>query len=633
MPAIPDRSLESFKKEAKRWLHLVEQRDPAAIARLTEALPGYPSLPTLRDIQHALARESGFDGWAELKQQLLARNLKPHGALSEFEEKVEALLDAYRTGTPAAMQRHWRLTWHRRSWEGMRTYVQIDLGKVAGPNVEITTDDARWLIAREHGFEDWQQLVSWSSAPAVSGTLLPKPIELISAAPSASPSRTRDWSDALSELAEAEQLGLDAHGQMTDALLRDIVGFEHLTSLRLNGSAGITDAGIELLVRMPNLRYLDVSGTAITDRGVAILAMFPALEQVSLAWTRVSDRGCAALGALRPLANLDLSGTAAGDRTIHALVGKPLLRYFRSGNGTTDDGLALFRHYPGFTTPPEPIPAPSLMGDARAANALTLRGSFTDRGVASLAALTGLADLDMDDRSLSVTGAGLAPLTSLPHLERLSFDAGDDAMTQIARMPALRYLACQDTRASDSGWASLGASPSIEVIWGRRCHGLSDQGFRALSTMPRLTRLSVSCLNVSDAAVALLPQFPSLRELMPMDIPDAGYRHIGRCENLESLVLMYCRDTTDVATEGIVGLPKLQKYFASYTQITNRTPELLARIDSLEEITFDSCAGLTDVGIAALARLPKLRRVSVSGRGISANVGAAFPPGIEVRRS
>ena len=32
--------------------------------------------------------------------------------------------------------------------------------------------------------------------------------------------------------------------------------------------------------------------------------------------------------------------------------------------------------------------------------------------------------------------------------------------------------------------------------------------------------------------MAELPKFPALRELMPMDVPDQGYRHIARCEAL-----------------------------------------------------------------------------------------------------
>jgi hypothetical protein len=150
--------------------------------------------------------------------------------------------------------------------------------------------------------------------------------------------------------------------------------------------------------------------------------------------------------------------------------------------------------------------------------------------------------------------------------------------------------------------------------------------------MPALENLSVSCRNVSDDAVALLPTFPALRELMPMDIPDVGYRHIGKCERLERLTLMYCRDTGDEATGHITGLDRLRRYFASYTRITDRTPELLATMRGLEEIEFSAISGITNAGVAALARAPALRRLSVDGSPrVTPDVRTAFPPGITVR--
>ena len=115
-----------------------------------------------------------------------------------------------------------------------------------------------------------------------------------------------------------------------------------------------------------------------------------------------------------------------------------------------------------------------------------------------------------------------------------------------------------------------------------------------------------------------------------MDIPDGGYRHVGKCEGLESLILMYCRDTTDAATGHITGLDKLRYYFNSYTTITDRTPALLAGMESLERITFDTCHGLTDAGVAALARLPLLKELRVSGRGVTAGVRTLFPPSVAV---
>jgi hypothetical protein len=53
-------------------------------------------------------------------------------------------------------------------------------------------------------------------------------------------------------------------------------------------------------------------------------------------------------------------------------------------------------------------------------------------------------------------------------------------------------------------------------------------------------------------------------------------------------------------------------------------------MNALERITFDACHGLTNAGLARLARLPKLRELRVSGRGVTPEVRAAFPPRVEV---
>lgn len=150
--------------------------------------------------------------------------------------------------------------------------------------------------------------------------------------------------------------------------------------------------------------------------------------------------------------------------------------------------------------------------------------------------------------------------------------------------------------------------------------------------MPALKALSVSCRNVDDAGLAALPDFPALEELMPMDVPDEGYRFVGRCQRLESLVLMYCRDTGDRATEHIARLPRLRKYFASYTLITDRSPEILSGMETLESVTFSACARLTNAGVATLARLPRLIEVDLGGMpGVTPAVIGAFAPGVEVR--
>ena len=58
--------LNSLRKEAKFWLKQVRNNHSGFTKRLRLAYPGAPSAPTLRDIQHALAREQGYENWKAL---------------------------------------------------------------------------------------------------------------------------------------------------------------------------------------------------------------------------------------------------------------------------------------------------------------------------------------------------------------------------------------------------------------------------------------------------------------------------------------------------------------------------------------------------------------------------------------
>ena len=627
------RSLESFRKEAKRWLDALQQNDPDAHARFQRALPGGPATPTLRDVQHALAREHGFSGWSGLKGAI-ETNRTP-ASLEKYDRMVDVLLDAYRTGTPEAMERLYQYVQHRRTWAAMRTYIQLDLGKrptEPDGDVELTVDDARFIVAKGHGFESWNALKAFLVATPPTARIAARPVRLHEPNAHDEPPvmTSRDWNAIIDELREQPDLGLNAEGQMTDDLLADLARVDTITSLDLGGSKALTDEGLRHLAGMPHLKHLNLWNTAITDASLSVLATMPALESVSLGMTRITDAGAQALADCHRLAKLDLAWTHTGDDALRALAGKEYLREFRSGPGLTDAGIPLLHELPVFKSWHGGDPWMALLSYDARPNLLVLRGQFTDRGMQHLRGLDGLFALNVDDSNLAITAACLPPLVSLPRLGWLAVDAKDDWMSHIADMPHLRFLGAQDTTASDDGFVALSRSQTIEYIWGRRCHNLQRRGFAALSRMPALRSLSVSCLNVDDAGIATLPSFPALRELMPMDIPDAGYRHVGKCAELESLILMYCRDTTDAATEHITGLSKLSYYFNSYTTITDRTPELLSTMSSLERVTFDTCHLLTNAGVAKLARLPRLRRVDVSGRGVSSELERAFPASVRV---
>ena len=69
-PLTSDLTLDHLRKEAKRWLRAIREADVDARARYERAVPSARFPPTLRDVQHALAREFGLPGWIALKQSV-----------------------------------------------------------------------------------------------------------------------------------------------------------------------------------------------------------------------------------------------------------------------------------------------------------------------------------------------------------------------------------------------------------------------------------------------------------------------------------------------------------------------------------------------------------------------------------
>jgi hypothetical protein len=342
-PITPATSLDTLKKEARRWLNALQSGDPAARARLLAAVPEAPAEPTLRDVQYALARELGMPGWAALRRRL------QNTALPRYDAVAHALVTAYRAPDPDAMRTVWDYFGHMRTWDAMRRYVRLDLGgpeEVQDPGQDfITLQQARWLVARAQGFATWEELAAHTDAIPPGTPTLPKPVGAYIAGerePLESPATciTRTWDDLLDVMEERGLTALHGSGQVTDEVLERLSRLEQVEELDLGNSRAITGAGLRHLARLPRLRSLLLGGTAVDDDAMAAIGTLPRLERLVLSWTRVTDAGAAHLAGCTTLRSVDLSGTATGDGAIRALAGKPGLRDFRSGNELTDAGNA-----------------------------------------------------------------------------------------------------------------------------------------------------------------------------------------------------------------------------------------------------------------------------------------------------
>lgn len=628
-PARP--SLEQLRKQAKEHLHRLREGAPAT---------------TLADAQLALAREYGFESWPKLVYHVEALQA-PSQRLAQFEQLARDVAQVYRPGNAQALQRLADVLGISFTPEEVRAQLQHDLTKNHGADpANFGYADAQRLVARQYGFGGWDKLVESIARPPSAprsdplglstsppfykidrknDTLEPRP-----------PLSDNDWDTIFSVMKELGITGLDAGGQMTDAAMARLPQLDHVTRLSLGGSKRLTDTGLQHLARMPQLEKLDLSGweMQITDAGLEGLRHLRGLRDFQACWSRrISDAGVANLTFCDHLEVVNLLGSTTGDGAINALTGKRKLHHFSTGRLVTDRGLPLLHEFPVFKTWQGGTPEYDLMGFEAKPNTLLLDGPFTDAGVAGIARLDGLFGLSFFWHVPALSAAGLEAIRDLPNLGFLGCQGelcNDDAMRHIAAIPRLRMLMGQGTVASDAGFVALSRSQSLEYLWGRECPNLGGRGFAAMAAMPGLLGLAVSCKNVDDAALSALPRFRALRQLMPMDVTDAGFRHVGRCADLEDLWCMYCRDTGDTATGHIAGLSKLRYYYAGSTRITDRSMEILGRMSSLERLEFRECRGITDAGVAHLAGLPRLRTIALACPNVTRDGAAVFPSSVHV---
>jgi len=546
-------------------------------------------------------------------------------SLEQLRKQAKDLLRACRAGDPAARQRLESANGHTTD----RTAIKLA--------------DAQFALAREYGFETWAKLVdSIQKTPAS-----PQPVTPLykinwkgnTIEPESLPSDA-DWDAIFAVMQERGITGLHAKGKMSDAALQRLSKIDTVTRLNLDGSLELTGEGLTNLSRLSGLRELDLSGSKgrITDRDLHFLRDLPELRRFALCWQQnVTDAGVATLGRCEYLESVNLLGTPTGDGAIRALTGMRHLRQFKTGKGVTDEGLALWHLLPAFQTWQGGELNYALMSADAGPTHLLLDGPFTNAGLASLAGLDGLFGLSFFWHASQFTADGLRSLRDLPRLGFLGCGGDrcdDQAMQHIGAIPGLRMLMGQGAVATDRGFEALSRCPSLEYFWGRECPNLTGRGFSAMTAMPALRGLAVTCKNLDDRSLAALPRFPALREFMPMDVSDDGFRHIGQCEHLEALWCMYCRETGDAATEHIAGLSRLKTYYAGKTQITDRSLEVLGRMPSLEHLEFWQCAGITNAGIAHLAGLPKLRELNMNGlAGVTRQAISLFPEHVQVSYS
>jgi hypothetical protein len=628
---LPDRpSTEQLRKQAKERL---------------EAMPG----AKLADAQFALARDYGFESWPKLIRHVEALAVPDVAQQDRIARDMAAV---WHRADTAAAERLNDLFHSSLDVDRIRHFIQdrlFPLPDGAARIARVEVRDTRLLVARLYGFESWDEYLEGmlrrrEDARATAGISVTPPFYRLDEAHGVispqQPMSPRDWDTLIGVIRERGLRGLEANNMMDDAALAKLAAeAPHLSVLKVSGSDRLTDEGLRHVAAFRDLEVVELGGwhSPMTDAGFSALHGLPRLRDVAAWWSRrLTDDGIGrTLAACPSLENASFIGTAAGDGLIDALAGKPGVWRVFCGDGVTDAGLARLRDIPRLRRWSGERRYSLLEFDA-GPTYVAVKGPFTAAGLHSLAGLDGLFALNVHWTGGSVGSADLARLAALANLGFLAIDGDlcdEEAMRQIGRLPHLRMLLAQEPAAGDEGFVGLSRSQTLEYLWCRQCPHLTGRGFTAMASMPSLEGLAVSCKYVEDEALAMLPRFPALRALMPMDVGDEGFRHVGGCERLEELWCMYCRETGDQATGHVAGL-RLKTYYAGSTKVTDRTFEILSRMPTLERVLFDHCHGITDAGVNAIAALPRLRELSLDGcRNVTRGGIAAVPSRVRVTYS
>jgi hypothetical protein len=447
--------------------------------------------------------------------------------------------------------------------------------------------DAQRAIAQQYGFESWDALRAH--------------VENVKGQAAVGQRRRRglDYDDPVPDVVALE-------GPLTrGAALR-------LAEQRVEGvkvGAAIPADALRHLACVPTLRRLDVSGRDdLLDADLAFLEAMPWLTAVSLARCgRITDAAAEYLRGHHALEQINLQWTATGDASVGALTNKPALHRVVLGARLTDAGAARLRDYPALASP----------GVADVFLSICSARTLTDDALAEIGTLSGVAALDVHMSvfgSPHYTARGVSHLRGMASLEELNFHgqlATDAVIQEMAKIPRLRHLHCQDIVSGDKGFIALASRETLEVLSARFCHNVTNRGFEAIARLPRLRSLGLGGRRLTDSALASLAGRSCLEDLGPILFGDDGFVHIARIPNLQRLVNMYNRSTTDAATRHLKGHPRLAQYSAFGTQISDESLRILAGLPALETIELESCAWITDAGLREVARHPSVRRLSV----------------------
>ena len=412
--------------------------------------------------------------------------------------------------------------------------------------------------------------------------------------------------------------------KITDSGLKEIARLEKLESLSLVGSR-ISDTGLGIISKLKNLTTIDLTQTQITDGGLKLLTPFIGLTSLNLSETRITDAGLKSLSAFPKLALLILDRTKVTDHGMKELARLSGLQSLSlSVVPITNAGLAELRTLTKLTSldlggtkvSDEGLASLSMFENLTSLNLASCR-PISDSGMKEIASLTKLTSLNLNKSQ--VTNVGVKELATLKQLRKLQLNSApirDAGLKELAILSTLTELWLIETEVTDDGLKFLGSLPNLTTLALNR-NPISDVGLKEICKIKTLDTLYLSTTRISDNGLALLAELANLTTLHVYSdlITDSGMKNLVQSKNLRTLYLSR-NQITDIGATELKNLPDLRFLNLSETKVADVTLKELSRLNHLESLNLRNTL-VSDKGLGELTRLKSLKTLELGSTQIT----------------
>jgi Leucine-rich repeat (LRR) protein len=300
-------------------------------------------------------------------------------------------------------------------------------------------------------------------------------------------SLARTWAtdadvESVAQIQDLKRLDL-SFTYVTDRGIEQLRSLRQLEELTLDTAEFITDSSISYLRANQGLRRLVLRGTDITDVALPYLAELTGLRTLDISFTMLGDVGLESLPALTEIEELKLGGNRITGINLNFLKLLPKLKKL------------------------------SFHGIQRRNAGACWSPLITDLDLDAISLLAGLEELDLGiGISLGMGGEPAAPGGGNCRVAG-GIQVSDLGLAKLAKLKKLRRLDVSGAQLTPAGLEVLRTLPQLERLSVWNCAALDNSAAEVLAAIPSLVNLDLSYTALGDEGLRILAALPNLKYL------------------------------------------------------------------------------------------------------------------------